>query len=80
MLNKELCKKCMYYFVDEQIGKENRMNKQIDEEYNEDVIYCMGHIKVIGDLFNRKLLKNLNEPPDSCPYILEHLVSDKNAK
>jgi hypothetical protein len=45
----------------------------IDTEENK---VCFVGVKVFGDLFNSPKVKDLKQPPENCPYILEHTVAE----
>jgi hypothetical protein len=65
VLNKEICKKCyLAYGQDWEV-----VYKGIWDEYN--TVYCP---KSITD-FQQRMGDTKSEPPDHCPYVLEHTIT-----
>ena len=81
MLNKKICKKCF---------KENNMKwgkQTVESLWNKHILLCPNkfwpkdRFSLTPVEFSKAILINtVGEPPKWCPYILEHVVSDQDAR
>ena len=77
MLNKEVCSKCWNARMISLNGTHIGWLSIDDEHWKKGWVTCP--TEFVDKVSSGKRLID-QEPPDKCPYVLEHIVSDQDAK
>ena len=81
MLNKEICKKCQKQFYRQLhsicLDNVNLWDKKQEELWNQGIVWCSLEGQKTSNTKWMMFKTNTDKVPDTCPYALEHIVSQK---